>query len=89
MNRKGVIYNQKQGKQTNRKEEQTMVTVNGRTKEQQSVVNYIVDNIERVGREKLETMYEMEYGLYSEGALNEKEHEYIRKQLKKAMNKLS
>ena len=66
-----------------------MVTVNGRTKEQQSVVNYIVDNIERVGREKLETMYEMEYGLYSEGALNEKEHEYIRKQLKKAMNKLS
>lgn len=66
-----------------------MVTVNGRTKEQQSVVNYIVDNMERVGKEKLETMYEMEYGLYSEGALNEKEHEHIRKQLRKAMRKVS
>ena len=66
-----------------------MVTVNGRTKEQQSVVNYIIDNMERVGKEKLETMYEMEYGLYSEGALNEKEHEYIRRQLEKAMKKVS
>ena len=66
-----------------------MRTVNGRTKEQQSVVNYIIDNMERVGKKKLETMYEMEFNLYSEGALNDKEHEYIRKQLRKAMNKLS
>lgn len=89
MNRKGIIYSQKQGKQTNRKEVQTMVTVNGRTKKQQSVVNYIIDNMERVGKEKLETMYEMEYNLYLEGALNDKEHEYIRKQLRKAMRKVS
>ena len=66
-----------------------MVTVNGRTKEQQSIVNYIIDNMERVGKEKLEVMYEMEYGLYTEGALSDKEHEYIRKQLKKAMRKVS
>ena len=66
-----------------------MRTVNGRTREQQSVVNYIIDNMERVGKEKLETMYEMEYGLYSEGALNEKEHEYIRRQLEMAMKKVS
>lgn len=66
-----------------------MVTVNERTKEQQSIVNYIIDNMEGVGKEKLETMYEMEYSLYSEGALSDKEHEYIRKQLRKAMNKLS
>ena len=66
-----------------------MVTVNGRTTKQQSIVNYIIDNMERVGKEKLETMYEMEYGLYSEGALNDKEHEYIRKQLRKAMKKVS
>lgn len=89
MNRKGIIYSQKQGKQTNRKEVQTMVTVNGRTKKQQSVVNYIIDNMERVGKEKLEVMYEMEFKLYSEGALNNKEHEHIRKQLKKAMMKVS
>ena len=67
-----------------------MVTVNGRTKEQQSIVNYIINNMERVGKEKLETMYEMEYNLYAEeGALSDKEHEYIRKQLKKAIKKLS
>ena len=41
-----------------------MVTVNGRTKEQQATVNYIVDNMERVSKEKLEIMYEMEYNLY-------------------------
>ena len=66
-----------------------MVTVNGRTTKQQSIVNYIIDNMGRVSKEKLETMYEMEYGLYSEGALNDKEHEYIRKQLRKAMKKVS
>lgn len=66
-----------------------MRTVNGRTVEQQATVNYIIDNMEKVGKEKLETMYEMEFNLYSEGALNEKEHEHIRKQLKKYMNKLS
>ena len=66
-----------------------ITTVNGRTKEQQNVVNYIIVNMKRVGKEKLETMYEMEYGLYSEGALNDKEHEYIRKQLRKAMKKVS
>lgn len=66
-----------------------MVTVNGRTKEQQATVNYIIDNMERVGREKLEIMYEMEFKLYTEGALNDKEHEYIRKQLRKAMRKVS
>ena len=66
-----------------------MRTVNGRTREQQSVVNYIIDNMERVGKEKLETMYEMEYGVYREGALNEKEHEYIRRQLEMAMKKVS
>ena len=66
-----------------------MRTVNGRTKEQQAIVNYIVDNMEKVNKEKLETMYEMEFKLYTEGALNEKEHEYIRKQLKKAIKKLS
>ena len=66
-----------------------MVTVNGRTLEQQSVINYIINNMERVGKEKLETMYEMEFNLYSEGALNEKEHEHIRKQLKKYMKKVS
>ena len=66
-----------------------MVTVNGRTKEQQATVNYIIDNMERVGKEKLETMYEMEFKLYTEGALSDKEHEYIRKQLKKAMRKVS
>ena len=66
-----------------------MVTVNGRTKEQQATVNYIIDNMERVGREKLEIMYEMESKLYTEGALNDKEHEYIRKQLRKAMRKVS
>ena len=63
----------------------TMVTVNGRTVKQQSVVNYIINNMERVGKDKLETMYEMEFNLYSEGALNEKEHEHIRRQLKKYM----
>lgn len=62
-----------------------MVTVNGRTKEQQAKVNYIVDNMSKVGREKLQVMYEMEFNLYSEGALNEKEHEHIRRQLKKYM----
>lgn len=66
-----------------------MRTVNGRTVEQQAIVNYIVDNMEKVNKEKLETMYEMEFKLYTEGALNEKEHEYIRKQLKKAIKKLS
>ena len=66
-----------------------MVTVNGRTKEQQILVNYIVDNMEKVNLENLNVMYEMEYNLYSAGALNDKEHEYIRKQLKKYMNKLS
>jgi hypothetical protein len=66
-----------------------MVTVNGRTPKQQSVVNYIVDNMEKVSKEKLETMYEMEYNLYAEGALNDKEHEHIRKQLKKYMKKVS
>lgn len=66
-----------------------MRTVNGRTVEQQAIVNYIVDNMEKVNKEKLETMYEMEFKLYTEGALNEKEHEYIRKQLKKAMRKVS
>ena len=66
-----------------------MITVNNRTPKQQSVVNYIVDNMERVSKEKLETMYEMEYNLYAEGALNDKEHDHIRKQLKKAMRKLS
>lgn len=66
-----------------------MRTVNGRTKEQQATVNYIIDNMERVGKEKLETMYEMEFKLYTEGALSDKEHEYIRKQLKKAMRKVS
>ena len=45
--------------------------------------------MERVGKEKLEVMYGMEYNLYAEGALSDKEHEYIRKQLKKAMRKLS
>ena len=66
-----------------------MITVNNRTPKQQSVVNYIVDNMERVSKEKLETMYEMEFNLYSEGALNEKEHEHIRRQLKKYMKKVS
>lgn len=66
-----------------------MRTVNGRTVEQQAIVNYIVDNMEKVNKEKLETMYEMEFKLYTEGALNEKEHEWIRKQLKKAIKKLS
>ena len=66
-----------------------MITVNNRTPKQQSVVNYIVDNMERVSKEKLEIMYEMEYNLYAEGALNDKEHDHIRKQLKKAMRKLS
>lgn len=66
-----------------------MRTVNGRTVEQQVIVNYIVDNMEKVNKEKLETMYEMEFKLYTEGALNDKEHEYIRKQLKKAMRKVS
>lgn len=66
-----------------------MVTVNGRTKEQQAKVNYIVDNMSKVGREKLQVMYEMEYNLYAEGALNDKEHEHIRKQLKKYMEKVS
>lgn len=66
-----------------------MRTVNGRTVEQQAIVNYIVDNMEKANKEKLETMYEMEFKLYTEGALNEKEHEYIRKQLKKAIKKLS
>ena len=45
--------------------------------------------MERVGKEKLETMYEMEFKPYTEGALNDKEHEYIRKQLRKAMRKVS
>ena len=66
-----------------------MRTVDGRTVEQQAIVNYIVDNMEKVNKEKLETMYEMEFKLYTEGAFNEKEHEYIRKQLKKAIKKLS
>ena len=66
-----------------------MVVVNGRTIEQQGVLNYIIENMERVGKDKLNTMYEMEYNLYSEGALSDKEHEYIRKQLKKAMRKVS
>lgn len=66
-----------------------MKTVNNRTVEQQTVVNYIVDNMSKVGKEKLETMYEMEFKLYTEGALNDKEHDYIRKQLKKAMRKVS
>ena len=66
-----------------------MRTVNGRTVEQQAIVNYIVDNMKKVSKEKLEIMYEMEYNLYAEDALNEKEHEYIRKQLKKAIKKLS
>ena len=62
-----------------------MITVNGRTKEQQAKVNYIIDNMEKVGKEKLEVMYEMEYNLYAEGALNDKEHDHIRRQLKKYM----
>lgn len=66
-----------------------MRTVNGRTVEQQAIVNYIVDNMEKVNKEKLETMYEMEFKLYTDGALNEKEHEWIRHQLKKAIKKLS
>ena len=66
-----------------------MITVNNRTPKQQNVVNYIIDNMEKVSKEKLETMYEMEYNLYAEGALNDKEHDHIRKQLKKAMRKLS
>lgn len=66
-----------------------MRTVNGRTVEQQAIVNYIVDNMKKVNKEKLETMYEMEFNLYAEGALSDKEHEYIRKQLKKAMRKVS
>ena len=66
-----------------------ITTVNGRTKEQQSVVNYIIANMKRASKEKLEIMYEMEYRLYSEGALNDKEHEYIRKQLRKPMKKVS
>ena len=66
-----------------------MIIVNGRTKEQQNVVNYIIDNMEKVSKEKLETMYEMEYNLYAEGALNDKEHEHIRRQLKKYMKKVS
>ena len=66
-----------------------MTIVNGRTKEQQTTVNYIIDNMEKVGREKLEVMYEMEYNLYAEGALNDKEHDHIRKQLKKCMKKVS
>ena len=66
-----------------------MITVNNRTPKQQSVVNYIVDNMERVSKEKLEIMYEMEFNLYSEGALNDKEHEHIRRQLKKYMKKVS
>ena len=66
-----------------------MITVNNRTPKQQSVVNYIVDNMERVSKEKLETMYEMEFNLYSEGALNKKEHEHIRRQLKKYMKQVS
>ena len=64
-----------------------MRTVNGRTVEQQAIINYIVDNMEKVNKEKLEIMYEMEYNLYAEGALSDKEHEYIRKQLKKAMKR--
>ena len=66
-----------------------MRAVSGRTVEQQAIVNYIVDNMKKVSKEKLEIMYEMEYNLYAEDALNEKEHEYIRKQLKKAIKKLS
>ena len=66
-----------------------MTIVNGRTKEQQTTVNYIIDNMEKVGKEKLEVMYEMEYNLYAEGALNDKEHEHIRRQLKKYMKKVS
>ena len=66
-----------------------MVTVNGRTKEQQILVNYIINNMEKVDKENLEIMYEMEFNLYSAGALNDKEHEYMRKQLKKYINKLS
>ena len=66
-----------------------MRTVNGRTVEQQSVVNYIIVNMKRASKEKLEIMYEMEYNLYAEGALSDKEHECIRKQLKKAMRKVS
>ena len=66
-----------------------MTTVNGRTKEQQTTVNYIIDNMEKVGKEKLEVMYEMEYNLYAEGALNEKEHDHVRRQLKKCMKKVS
>lgn len=66
-----------------------MRTVNGRTVEQQAIINYIVDNMEKVNKEKLEIMYEMEYNLYAEGALSDKEHEYIRKQLKKVMRKVS
>ena len=62
-----------------------MITVNGRTKEQQAKLNYIIDNMEKVGKEKLEVMYEMEYNLYAEGALNDKEHDHIRRQLKKCM----
>ena len=74
---------------TNNRKDKTMKTVNNRTVEQQAVVNYMVDNMSKVGKEKLEVMYEMEYNLYAEGALNDKEHDYIRKQLKKAMRKVS
>lgn len=66
-----------------------MKTVNNRTVEQQATVNYIVDNMSKASKQKLEVMYEMEYNLYAEGALNDKEHDHIRKQLKKAMKKLS
>lgn len=66
-----------------------VTTVNGRTKEQQILVNYIVNNMEKVNLENLNIMYEMEFNLYSAGALNDKEHEHIRKQLKKYMKKLS
>ena len=62
-----------------------MKTVNGRTITEQATVNYIIENMNKVGKEKLAIMYEMEYNLYSVGALSDKEHEYIRKQLKKAM----
>ena len=66
-----------------------MKTVNNRTVEQQAVVNHIIENMDKVGKEKLAIMYEMEYDLYSVGALTDKEHEYIRKQLKKAMRRVS
>lgn len=64
-----------------------MVLVNGRTKEQQGVVNYIVSHMEKANLEELETLYEMEANLYLSGALNEREHEGLESQIRRWMRR--